>query len=91
MILVGQAGSPGSGVGRVLWLDGATNGTGHGAKPARPGHGVLVDVAAEERRLLDALEIAASQLEALKSVPPEEWNRRLDEQLKPPARPRGEE
>jgi hexosaminidase len=37
------------------------------------------------------LALAASQLEALKSVPPEEWNRRLDEQLKPPARPRGEE
>ena len=68
-ILVGQAGSPGSGVGRVLWLDGATNGTGHGAHPGPVGrdqrHGAVVDVAAEERRLLAALEAAASQLETL--------------------------
>jgi hexosaminidase len=36
------------------------------------------------------LALAAAQLDQLKSVPPEEWNRRLEEQLKPPARPRGE-
>jgi phosphoenolpyruvate-protein phosphotransferase len=68
-ILVGQAGSPGSGVGRVLWLDGATNGTGHGAHPGPVGRdqrdGAGADVAAEERRLLEALEAAASQLETL--------------------------
>jgi multiphosphoryl transfer protein len=68
-ILVGQAGSPGSGVGRVLWLDGATNGTGHGAHPGPVGRDArrpaLVDAAAEERRLLEALETAASQLDAL--------------------------
>lgn len=68
-ILVGQAGSPGSGVGRVLWLDGATNGTGHGAHPGRVGrdqlHAPGVDGAAEERRLLAALEAAASELENL--------------------------
>ena len=32
LILVGQAGSPGAGVGRLLWLDGESNGTGHGAR-----------------------------------------------------------
>ena len=65
-ILVGQAGSPGVGVGRVLWLDGAANGTGHGARPGVAGRdGAIVDVAVEERRLLDALKIAASELEAL--------------------------
>jgi phosphoenolpyruvate-protein phosphotransferase len=65
--LVGQAGSPGTGVGRLLWLDGATNGTGHGAGPGAAGRarGVPVDAAAEERRLLDALEAAATQLEVL--------------------------
>jgi hexosaminidase len=37
------------------------------------------------------LALAASQLDQLKSVPPEEWNRRLDEQLKPPPRNRPED
>jgi len=37
------------------------------------------------------LVLAAAQLDQLKSVPPDQWNRRLDEQLKPPARSRPEE
>jgi phosphoenolpyruvate-protein phosphotransferase len=66
-ILVGQAGSPGSGVGRLLWLDGASNGTGHGATPevARGDHRGSIDPAAEERRLLGALETAIAELDAL--------------------------
>ena len=66
-ILVGQAGSPGSGVGRVLWLDSSTNGTGHGVRPGPGGRDgrARVHAAAEERRLLDALAAAALELEAL--------------------------
>jgi len=66
-ILVGQAGSPGSGVGRLLWLDGASNGTGHGAKPsvAPRDRSAASDVAAEERRLVDALEAAVAELDVL--------------------------
>jgi phosphocarrier protein FPr len=66
-ILLGQAGSPGSGVGRLLWLDGGTNGTGHGAqpRPARHDPASPDDVRAEERRLLDALDAAAAELDAL--------------------------
>jgi phosphoenolpyruvate-protein phosphotransferase len=62
-ILVGQAGSPGSGVGRLLWLDGASNGTGHGAIPVLARSSV--DAAAEEHRLLSALETAIAELDAL--------------------------
>jgi phosphoenolpyruvate-protein phosphotransferase len=67
LILVGQAGSPGAGVGRLLWLDGESNGTGHGgrARIARGDGGPAVDAAAEERRLLRALEIAIAELDAL--------------------------
>jgi hexosaminidase len=35
------------------------------------------------------LVLAASQLDRLKSVPSQEWNRRLEDQLKPPARSEG--
>jgi phosphoenolpyruvate-protein phosphotransferase len=65
--LVGQAGSPGSGVGRLLWLDGLSNGTGRGARiPAQPGSApASPDAIAEERRLLAALETAATELDEL--------------------------
>ena len=66
-ILLGQAGSPGSGVGRLLWLDGVSNGTGHGAQPPAPraDRNSPGAIAAEERRLLDALDAAAAELDAL--------------------------
>jgi phosphoenolpyruvate-protein phosphotransferase len=60
--LVGQSGSPGSGVGRLLWLDGLSNGTGHAARVAAS---TEVDVVAEERRLLAALETGAGELDEL--------------------------
>src|SRR4029078_5955387 len=67
-VLIGQAGSPGIGGGRLLWVDGGSNGTGHGARP--PGsRSVERDdpdaVAGQERRLLEALEGAATELETL--------------------------
>ena len=65
--LVGQAGSPGAGVGRLLWLDGASNGTGHGARAglASRDRGSASDIAAEERRLLEALGAAIAELDVL--------------------------
>ena len=67
-VLVGQAGSPGIGVGRLLWVDGGSNGTGHGARPPGPPSRERDDpdaVAGQERRLLEALEAAATELETL--------------------------
>jgi len=64
-ILLGQAGSPGSGVGRLLWLDGGSNGTGHGARVRVTGDQSASDVALEERRLLAALDAAAAELDLL--------------------------
>ena len=66
--LVGQAGSSGIAVGRLLWVDGQSNGTGHGARPpsVRSPQGHDPDaVAGQERRLLAALEVAAAELESL--------------------------
>jgi phosphoenolpyruvate-protein phosphotransferase len=66
-ILSGHPGSPGSGVGRLLWVDGGANGATHDAtaRPARPDRVPPDDVPAEERRLLAALDAAARQLETL--------------------------
>jgi multiphosphoryl transfer protein len=67
-VLVGQAGSPGIGVGRLLWVDGGSNGTGHGARPPRSRSVERDDpdaIAGQERRLLEALEAAATELETL--------------------------
>ena len=69
IVIDGQSGSPGSGAGRLLWLGGSSNGAGH-AKPPRPraAAGERPDpeeIAAEERRLLDALAAAAAELDDL--------------------------
>jgi phosphoenolpyruvate-protein phosphotransferase len=65
-ILVGQAGSPGSGVGRLLWIDVPAGANGHAAPPpGRGGPHPPHDPAAEERRLREALGAAAADLEAL--------------------------
>jgi multiphosphoryl transfer protein len=70
IVLTGQPGSPGAGVGRLLWLGGRSNGAGHPA-PRRLGRdpGPASDrpdgAAGEERRLLAALTAAATELEAL--------------------------
>ena len=67
--LRGQPGSPGSGVGRLLWLGAPANGAGHARRPGRrEPSGDPIDAgstAAEERRLQAALEVAAAELEAL--------------------------
>ena len=67
-VLTGQSGSPGAGVGRLLWLGGPSNGAAHPA-PRRLGRAKEgpngTDAAAEERRLLDALTAAATELEEL--------------------------
>jgi phosphoenolpyruvate-protein phosphotransferase len=65
-IIQGQAGSPGWGVGRLLWLEGGSNGTGHGAhvRVSTPG-GSSIDAAVEERRLHEALAAAAAELDVL--------------------------
>jgi phosphoenolpyruvate-protein phosphotransferase len=69
-ILSGQSGSPGVGVGRLLWLAAPSNGVAHPA-PGRIGRagrerGAGPEAAAvEERRLLDALAVAAAELEEL--------------------------
>ena len=66
IVLLGHAGSPGSGVGRLLWLDGGMNGTGHGGHVRISGaDGPAVEAATEERRLRDALDVAAAELEVL--------------------------
>jgi multiphosphoryl transfer protein len=69
-VLSGQSGSPGVGVGRLLWLGAPSNGVAHPAPrrigrtgPDR-GHGPEA-AAAEERRLLDAIAVAAAELEEL--------------------------
>ena len=70
-LIEGHPGSPGSGVGRLLWIDGSSNGVGHAAGPpdlSRPGNRGRVppdDVPAEKRRLLAALDAAATELEVL--------------------------
>jgi len=66
-ILAGHPGSPGSGVGRLLWIGGQSNGKEH-LHTTRPSGRDRVppdDVQAEERRLMDALEAAAIELDAL--------------------------
>jgi multiphosphoryl transfer protein len=69
IVIDGQSGSPGSGAGRLLWLGGSSNGAGHAKPPRpRPGGGGRPDpeeIAAEERRLLDALAAAALELDTL--------------------------
>jgi phosphoenolpyruvate-protein phosphotransferase len=63
--LVGRPGSPGVGVGRLLWVD-----TEPTIAPSSPGHGIGVaatapNAAAERARLESALEAAAAELTAL--------------------------
>ena len=66
-ILAGHPGSPGSGVGRLLWIGGQSNGKedSHTTRPSRRDRVPPDDVPAEERRLMDALDAAAIELEAL--------------------------
>jgi len=65
-VLLGQPGSPGSGFGRLLWIDATSNGVDHAAGAlAGPGRAAPRDAGVEERRLLDALEASAIQLDAL--------------------------
>ena len=69
-VLPGQPGSPGSGFGRLLWIDATSNGVDHSSSAGARLHGVpAVDAQAEveheERRLREALEAAAVQLDAL--------------------------
>ncbi len=58
LVITGRAGSAGSAVGRVLWVDAVWTADAEDAR--RP-----LDAAVEERRLRDALAAAAAELEAL--------------------------
>jgi phosphoenolpyruvate-protein phosphotransferase len=66
-ILAGHPGSPGSGVGRLLWIGGQSNGKEHSHTTRQSGRDRVPpdDIPAEERRLMDALEAAAIELDAL--------------------------
>jgi phosphoenolpyruvate-protein phosphotransferase len=63
-VLLGRAGSPGVGLGRLLLVASEPNGHLPVSGAAGPG-GVAIDVAAERARLLIALDTAATDLEAL--------------------------